>query len=43
MAVALVQEFPIVGDDRTTANYDSFQERLGTICVGPDRAYSRFR
>lgn len=30
MAIALVQEFPIVGDDRTTTNYDSFQERLGT-------------
>lgn len=30
MAVALLQEFPIAGDDRTTANYDSFQERLGT-------------
>jgi|ERR1022692_5255590 hypothetical protein len=29
MAIALVQEFPIQGDDRTTTNYDSVQERLG--------------
>jgi len=30
MAIALVQEFPIEGDDRTTSNYDAVQERLGT-------------
>ena len=30
MAIALVQEFPIEGDDRTTTNYDTVQERLGT-------------
>ena len=31
MAVALVQEFPIEGDDRTTTNFDAVQERLGTM------------
>jgi quinol monooxygenase YgiN len=30
MAVAVVQEFPIEGDDRTTTNYDRVQEALGT-------------
>ena len=30
MAVAVIQEFPIEGDDRTTTNYDSVQEALGT-------------
>ncbi len=30
MAIALVQEFPIDGNDRTTTNYDSVQERLGS-------------
>ena len=30
MAVAVIQEFPIEGDDRTTANYDRVQEALGT-------------
>ena len=30
MAFAVVQEFPIDGDDRTTANYDRVQEALGT-------------
>jgi hypothetical protein len=29
MAVAVIQEFPIVGDDRTTTNYDRVQEALG--------------
>ena len=29
MAIALVQEFPIEGDDRTTTNYDAVQEQLG--------------
>ncbi|MGH3001659.1 MAG: hypothetical protein ACRDM1_03150 [Gaiellaceae bacterium] len=29
MAVAVIQEFPIEGDDRTTANYDRVQEALG--------------
>ena len=30
MAVAVIQEFPIDGDDRTTTNYDGVQEALGT-------------
>ena len=30
MAIALVQEFPIEGDDRSTSNYDAVQEQLGT-------------
>ena len=29
MAFAVIQEFPIEGDDRTTANYDRIQEALG--------------
>jgi hypothetical protein len=29
MAVVVIQEFPIEGDDRTTANYDRVQEALG--------------
>jgi hypothetical protein len=29
MAVAVIQEFPIEGDDRTTTNYDRVQEALG--------------
>ena len=29
MAVAYVQEFKIVGDDRTTAGYDAVGERIG--------------
>ena len=29
MAVAVIQEFPIEGDDRTTTNYDHIQEALG--------------
>jgi hypothetical protein len=28
MAVAFVQEFPIVGDDRSTANYDAVSEHV---------------
>jgi hypothetical protein len=28
MAVALIQEFKLQGDDRTTTNYDAVQERL---------------
>ena len=28
MAVAVIQEFPIEGDDRTTTNYDRVQEAL---------------
>lgn len=28
MAIAVVQEFPIDGDDRTTTNYDRIQEEL---------------
>jgi hypothetical protein len=35
MAIALVQEFPIEGDDRATTNYDAVQERLGTEVVPP--------
>ena len=30
MAFAVIQEFPIEGDDRTTGNYDRVQEALGT-------------
>jgi hypothetical protein len=30
MAVAVIQEFPIDGDDRTTTNHDRVQEALGT-------------
>ena len=29
MSVAVIQEFPIEGDDRTTTNYDRVQEALG--------------
>jgi hypothetical protein len=29
MPVAVIQEFPIEGDDRTTMNYDRVQEALG--------------
>jgi quinol monooxygenase YgiN len=29
MAVAVIQEFPIEGDDRSTTNYDRVQEALG--------------
>ena len=35
MAVAVIQEFPIEGDDRTTANYDRVQEALGTRANPP--------
>jgi hypothetical protein len=35
MAVAVVQEFPIEGDDRTTANYDRVQEALGARANPP--------
>ena len=30
MAVAVIQEFPIEGTDRTTTNYDRIVEALGT-------------
>jgi quinol monooxygenase YgiN len=30
VAVAVIQEFPIEGDDRTTANYEHVQEALDT-------------
>lgn len=30
MAVAVIQEFPLDGDDRTTTNYDRVQEALDT-------------
>lgn len=36
MAVAVIQEFPIEGDDRTTTNYDRIQEALGTEEHRPD-------
>ena len=35
MAVAVIQEFPIEGDDRTTTNYDRVQEALGTSSNPP--------
>ena len=35
MAVAVIQEFPIEGDDRTTSNYDRVQEALGTRANAP--------
>ena len=35
MAIAVVQEFPIEGDDRTTANYDRVQEALGARANPP--------
>jgi quinol monooxygenase YgiN len=36
MAVAVIQEFPIEGNDRTTTNYDRIQEALGTRDNPPD-------
>jgi hypothetical protein len=36
MAVAVIQEFPIEGNDRTTTNYDRIQEALGTRNDPPD-------
>jgi hypothetical protein len=35
MAVAFVQEFPIIGDDRSTANYDAVSDHVMTSGV-PD-------
>jgi hypothetical protein len=35
MAVAVIQEFPIEGDDRTTTNYDRVQEALATRASPP--------
>src|SRR5207253_10680805 len=35
MAVAVIQEFPIVGDDRTTTNYDRVQDALDTRANPP--------
>jgi len=35
MAVAVIQEFPIDGDDRTTANYDRVQEALSVSTDPP--------
>jgi quinol monooxygenase YgiN len=35
MAIAVIQEFPIEGDDRTTSNYDRVQEALGTSTNPP--------
>jgi hypothetical protein len=35
MAVAVIQEFPIEGDDRTTTNYDRVQEALGASANPP--------
>jgi hypothetical protein len=36
MAIAVIQEFPIEGDDRTTTNYDRIQEAPGTRDNPPD-------
>ena len=36
MAIAVIQEFPIEGDNRTTTNYDRIQEALGTRDNPPD-------
>ena len=36
MAIAVIQEFPIEGDDRTTTNYDRIQDALGTRDNPPD-------
>jgi quinol monooxygenase YgiN len=36
VAIAVIQEFPIEGDDRTTRNYDRIQEALGTRDNPPD-------
>ena len=35
MAVAYVQEFKIVGDDRATDNYDAVSERVQAAATGP--------
>ena len=35
MPVAFIQEFPIDGDDRSTANYDAFNERLNADADPP--------
>jgi len=35
MAVAYVQEFKLVGDDRTTAGYDAVSERVQAASDGP--------
>jgi hypothetical protein len=35
VAVAVIQEFPIDADDRTTTNYDRVQEALGTRANPP--------
>ena len=34
MAVAVIQEFPIDGDDRSTTNYDRVQEALDRDAIG---------
>ena len=31
MAIAFIQEFAVEGDDRSTTNYDSIAERLGSL------------
>jgi hypothetical protein len=36
VAIAVIQEFPIEGDDRTTTNYDRIQQALGTRDNPPD-------
>ena len=36
MAIAVIQEFPIEGNDRTTTIYDRIQEALGTRDNPPD-------
>jgi hypothetical protein len=36
VAIAVIQEFPIEGEDRNTTNYDRIQEALGTRDNPPD-------
>jgi len=40
MAVAVIQEFPIEGDDRTTKSYDYVQEALGEQRADGELAHS---
>ena len=35
MAIALVQEFKIVGDDRATTNYDHIAQKLNSTRTRP--------
>jgi hypothetical protein len=36
MAVAMIQEFKVQGDDRSTTNYEAIQERLNTRTNPPE-------